>query len=74
MPSGTFMMADRTCWTNDGKMGICGPVRACYPHAKLPDLSNLETWVLGVSGTCNYVEQDGRNVCSIISNSNSITQ
>jgi hypothetical protein len=62
MPSATFMMPDRTCWTPEGKRGICGTLRACYPHVKLPDLSNLETWVIGVSGTCNYVEQDGRNV------------
>ena len=56
------MMNEKTCWTPDGQMGRCGSVRSCYPHVKLPSLSNLETWVLGTRGTCHYVEPDGRNV------------
>lgn len=56
---------EKSCWTPDGKMGTCGTVRSCYPHFKLPDLSNLETWVLGTRGTCHYVERDGRNVYGV---------
>lgn len=62
LPSSTFVMTDRSCWTLDGKLGTCGSVRSCYPNFKLPELSNLETWVLGIRGTCNYVESDGRQV------------
>ena len=68
LPSSTFKMDDKSCWTPDGKMGTCGTVRSCYPHFKLPDLSNLETWVLGTRGTCHYVQRDGRNVRTNIKN------
>ena len=68
-PAGTFLLTDRACWTANGRVGICGTVRQCYPNVRLPQLSNLETWVLGSRGTCNYVENDGRQVLPILINS-----
>ena len=62
VPSNTFMMSGRSCWTHDGKLGTCGSVRSCYPNSRLPELSNLETWVIGTRGTCYYVEPSGRQV------------
>lgn len=62
-PSNTFVLAaERSCWTTEGRVGSCTSVRTCYPKFKLPELSNLETWVIGTRGTCHYVEPDGRQV------------
>jgi len=65
VPAGTFMLTDRACWTANGRVGICGPVRECYPNVKLSQLGNLETWMLGSRGTCNYVEPEGRQVYGV---------
>lgn len=63
VPSGTFAMSgERSCWTHDGKLGKCGSVRSCYPNSRLPELSSLETWVIGTRGTCYYAEPSGRQV------------
>jgi len=64
-PGGTFMMTDRACWMTNGRVGICSTVRQCYPNVRLPQLGNLETWMLGSRGTCSYVEPDGRQVYGV---------
>jgi hypothetical protein len=61
-PSSTFLADEKSCFTTEGKLGFCTSVRSCYPKFKLPELSNLETWVIGTRGTCHYVEKDGRQV------------
>jgi hypothetical protein len=61
-PSSTFLASEKSCFTTEGKLGSCTSVRSCYPKFKLPELSNLETWVIGTRGTCHYVEKDGRQV------------
>lgn len=65
VPSNTFFMSGRSCWTHDGKLGTCGSVRSCYPNSRLPELSNLETWVIGTRGTCYYAEPNGRQVYGV---------
>jgi len=50
------------CFSNQGRLGRCTTFRQCYPYFKLPDLSNWETWVLGVYDTCSYFNDDGRQV------------
>ncbi len=63
VPGSTTLMTERNnCWTPDGQTGFCGSLRSCYPNYKLPQLNNLEMWVLGTKGTCHYVEPDGRQV------------
>lgn len=54
---------DRSCLTFNKKAGVCKPVHECYPYTKAHQtLGNLETWVIGTLGTCNYVEPQGRQV------------
>lgn len=54
---------DRSCLTFDRRAGVCKPVHECYPYTKAHQtLGNLETWVIGTLGTCNYVEPQGRQV------------
>lgn len=60
--SSTLLVSEKSCFTTEGKLGSCTSVRSCYPKFKLPQLSNLETWVIGTRGTCHYVEKDGRQV------------
>ena len=55
---------ERSCWTFDNKHGTCTAVRECYPYTKVHQLDNLETWVIGTKGTCNYIEPSGRQVQS----------
>ena len=56
---------NRSCLTYDRQQGTCLPVKDCYPYTKLhKELSNLETWVIGHRGSCNYVESDGQQVTS----------
>ncbi|KAL0278938.1 UNVERIFIED_CONTAM: hypothetical protein PYX00_000614 [Menopon gallinae] len=47
------------CITSQGKLGRCTSFRACYPYFKLPDLTNWESWVLGVYDTCSYFTENG---------------
>jgi len=56
---------ERSCWTFDNKHGTCTPVRECYPYTKVHQLDNLETWVIGTKGTCNYIEPSGRQVYGV---------
>ena len=55
--------SERSCYTFDNKRGYCRSVHECYKLTKLhKEISNLETWILGTRGTCNYVEPTGRQV------------
>ena len=55
--------SERSCYTFDNKRGYCRTVQECYKLTKLhQQISNLETWILGTRGTCNYVEPTGRQV------------
>lgn len=59
----TELSSDRSCKTFDYFPGVCMPVAECYPYTKMhQSISNLETWVVGTRGTCNYVEPSGRQV------------
>lgn len=54
---------DRSCVTFDRRAGVCRPLHECYPYTRAHQtLGNLETWVIGTLGTCNYVEPQGRQV------------
>ncbi len=54
---------DRSCLTYELKVGTCMPVSECYPYTKMHQtIGNLETWVMGTRGTCNYAEPSGKQV------------
>ncbi|XP_076667519.1 serine proteinase stubble isoform X2 [Andrena cerasifolii] len=53
-------ISDReTCITSKGEVGRCTSFKECYPYFKIPDLSPLDGWVLGVYDTCSYIFKDG---------------
>ncbi|XP_076637197.1 uncharacterized protein LOC143349673 [Colletes latitarsis] len=49
-----------TCLTSKGEVGRCTSFKECYPYFKIPDLSALDGWVLGVYDTCSYVRDPGQ--------------
>ena len=54
---------DKSCTTFDNQPGICRTAKQCYPYFRLHDsIDNLESWVLGTKGRCNYQEPSGRQV------------
>jgi hypothetical protein len=53
------------CFTSKGVFGRCMSFRQCYPYFKLPELSNWDTWVLGMYDTCSYFTSSGRQVRTI---------
>lgn len=53
------------CFTSKGVFGRCTSFRQCYPYFKLPELSNWETWILGMYDTCSYFTSSGRQVRTI---------
>jgi len=58
--------SERSCYTFDNKRGYCRSVQDCYKLTKLHQrITNLETWILGTRGTCNYVEPTGRQVYGV---------
>jgi len=58
--------SERSCYTFDNKRGYCRTVQECYKLTKLhQQISNLETWILGTRGTCNYVEPTGRQIYGV---------
>ena len=60
--------SERSCYTFDNKRGYCRSVQDCYKLTKLHQrITNLETWILGTRGTCNYVEPTGRQVRPLFS-------
>ncbi|XP_076659442.1 uncharacterized protein LOC143362846 [Halictus rubicundus] len=48
------------CLTSKGELGRCTSFKECYPYFKIPDLSALDGWVLGVYDTCSYVRESGQ--------------
>ena len=55
--------SERSCRTFDDKAGRCRTVQQCYTLTKMhQQIDNLQTWILGTKGTCNYVEPTGRQV------------
>lgn len=56
---------ERSCLTFDNLPGVCTPVQECYPYTKAHQLENLDTWVIGTKGTCNYHEPTGRQVYGV---------
>lgn len=62
LPSGTFLMTERSCWTSQGQLGTCGSLRSCYPNIKLEN--NMESWIFGGRSTCVFSDHDGRQVYS----------
>lgn len=62
LPSGTFLLTDRTCWTPDGKLGTCSSIRSCNLNIKLPSQNDVDSGKLGARGTCVFAEPDGRQV------------
>ncbi|PSN45342.1 hypothetical protein C0J52_18715 [Blattella germanica] len=48
------------CFTSKGVLGRCTSFRQCYPYFKLPELSNWETWILGMYDTCSYFTSSGQ--------------
>ncbi|XP_003701884.2 proclotting enzyme [Megachile rotundata] len=48
-----------TCLTSKGEVGRCTSFKECYPYFKIPDLSALDGWVLGVYDTCSYMRENG---------------
>ncbi|XP_054010459.1 proclotting enzyme-like isoform X2 [Hylaeus anthracinus] len=49
-----------SCLTSKGEVGRCASFKECYPYFKIPDLSALDGWVLGVYDTCSYVRESGQ--------------
>ncbi|KAK9307306.1 hypothetical protein QLX08_002321 [Tetragonisca angustula] len=49
-----------SCLTSKGEVGRCTSFKECYPYFKIPDLSALDGWVLGVYDTCSYVQDNGQ--------------
>ncbi|XP_078035087.1 proclotting enzyme [Augochlora pura] len=48
------------CLTSKGEVGRCTSFKECYPYFKIPDLSALDGWVLGVYDTCSYEQESGQ--------------
>ncbi|KAK7863849.1 hypothetical protein R5R35_003333 [Gryllus longicercus] len=53
------------CFSSKGELGRCTSFRQCYPYFKLPELSNWETWVLGMYDTCSYFTATGRQMFGV---------
>lgn len=70
LPSGTFLMSERTCWTSQGQMGTCGSLRSCYPNIQLQ--YNFESLIFGGRSTCVFTDHTGRQVIFKKFNFNSI--
>ncbi|XP_076233544.1 serine proteinase stubble [Calliopsis andreniformis] len=49
-----------SCLTAKGEIGHCTTFKECYPYFKIPDLSPLDGWILGVYDTCSYVNSFGQ--------------
>ncbi|XP_015439741.1 PREDICTED: proclotting enzyme-like [Dufourea novaeangliae] len=49
-----------SCLTSKGEIGRCTGFKECYPYFKIPDLSPLDGWVLGVYDTCSYIRENGQ--------------
>ncbi|XP_017879850.1 proclotting enzyme-like [Ceratina calcarata] len=49
-----------SCLTSKGEVGRCTSFKECYPYFKIPDLSPLDGWVLGVYDTCSYTRENGQ--------------
>lgn len=62
LPSGTYLLSDRSCWTPDGLLGTCSSVRSCNPNVKLPLQNDVDSGISIARGTCRYAEPDGRQV------------
>jgi hypothetical protein len=62
LPSNTFMLKERSCFTNEGSIGTCTSLRSCYPTFKLSQVNQEEMWVMFTRGTCNYGGENGRQV------------
>ncbi|XP_029046484.2 proclotting enzyme-like isoform X2 [Osmia bicornis bicornis] len=54
-----------SCLTSKGDIGRCTSFKECYPYFKIPDLSALDGWVLGVYDTCSYVRDNGQTAFGI---------
>ncbi|XP_034177515.1 uncharacterized protein LOC117602982 [Osmia lignaria lignaria] len=54
-----------SCLTSKGDIGRCTSFKECYPYFKIPDLSALDGWVLGVYDTCSYVRDNGQTTFGI---------
>ncbi|KAJ8670479.1 hypothetical protein QAD02_001738 [Eretmocerus hayati] len=48
------------CLTSKGLVGKCTLFKECFPYFKIPDLSPLEGWVLGIFDTCSYTQPNGK--------------
>jgi hypothetical protein len=62
LPSNTFMLKERSCFTNEGSIGSCTSLRSCYPTFKLSQVNQEEMWVMFTRGTCSYGGENGRQV------------
>ncbi len=63
LPSNTFMLKERSCFTKEGSIGSCTSLRSCYSTMKLLPLVNQEElWVMFTRGTCSYGGENGRQV------------
>lgn len=62
LPSNTFMLKEKSCFTRHGSFGSCSPIRACYTLTRLPHVNQLDLWAVLTSGTCQYADEDGNQV------------
>ena len=65
VPANTFLMtAEQSdeCWMPDGKYGLCGPVRSCFPHDKLQEPLYPESRMFPSRNLCRYVNNHGKEV------------
>lgn len=65
LPSNTFMLKEKSCFTRHGSFGSCSPIRACYTLTRLPHVNQLDLWAVLTSGTCQYADEDGNEVYGV---------
>ncbi|XP_046451011.1 trypsin-1-like isoform X1 [Daphnia pulex] len=65
LPSNTFMLKERSCFTNEGSIGTCTSLRSCYPTIKLSQVNQEEMWVMFTRGTCSYGGENGKQMYGV---------
>ncbi|KAI9554652.1 hypothetical protein GHT06_019925 [Daphnia sinensis] len=63
LPSNTFMLREKSCFTRDGYFGSCLPIRACYTPT--PYVNQLEIWTILTNGACRYIDEDGNQAYGV---------
>lgn len=65
LPSNTFMLKKRSCFTSNGRLSSCLPISDCYEKMRSPQRNQLEMWAILTSDACQYTGEDGNQVITI---------